>query len=179
MYRNVTKIAECLPDVCILHNQVQARNEHLYNARLSAHFPKFSDSLCSLMVWTITPCWILWTHFYCKNCLCGEIYGCHKGTRPLPGNPDLILGKEGWKSEQNHASSFVIYTTVTQRVFQRPVSLHYLKLAWSKMNTSESLCLKTYTMGGQETAQWLKTMTALPEALGLIPRNHIVAHNHL
>ena len=28
-------------------------------------------------------------------------------------------------------------------------------------------------------AQWLKALIALPEVLSLIPRNHMVAHNHL
>ena len=28
-------------------------------------------------------------------------------------------------------------------------------------------------------AQWLRALTALPEVLSSIPRNHMVAHNHL
>jgi hypothetical protein len=30
-----------------------------------------------------------------------------------------------------------------------------------------------------EMAQWLRALTALPEVLSSIPRNHMVAHNHL
>ena len=33
--------------------------------------------------------------------------------------------------------------------------------------------------GAGETAQWLRVLAALPEALSSIPSNHIVAHNHL
>jgi hypothetical protein len=29
------------------------------------------------------------------------------------------------------------------------------------------------------TAQWLRTLAALPEVLSSIPGNHMVAHNHL
>jgi hypothetical protein len=28
-------------------------------------------------------------------------------------------------------------------------------------------------------AQWLRTLTALPEVLSSVPSNHTVAHNHL
>jgi hypothetical protein len=34
-------------------------------------------------------------------------------------------------------------------------------------------------MGAREMAQWLRALTALPEALSSIPINHVVAHNHL
>jgi hypothetical protein len=30
-----------------------------------------------------------------------------------------------------------------------------------------------------EMAQWLRAPTALPEVLSSVPRNHMVAHNHL
>jgi hypothetical protein len=30
-----------------------------------------------------------------------------------------------------------------------------------------------------EMAQWLRTLTALPEVLSSVPSNHKVAHNHL
>ena len=33
--------------------------------------------------------------------------------------------------------------------------------------------------GPGEMAQWLKALAALPQVLSSIPRNHIVAHNHL
>jgi hypothetical protein len=32
---------------------------------------------------------------------------------------------------------------------------------------------------GWRHAQWLRAVTALPEVLGSIPSNHMVAHNHL
>jgi hypothetical protein len=31
----------------------------------------------------------------------------------------------------------------------------------------------------REMAQWLRVLTDLPEDLSSIPRNHMVAHNHL
>jgi hypothetical protein len=34
-------------------------------------------------------------------------------------------------------------------------------------------------MGDGEMAQWLRALTVLPEVLSSIPRNHMVAHNHL
>jgi hypothetical protein len=33
--------------------------------------------------------------------------------------------------------------------------------------------------GAGETAQWLKALAALPEDLGSIPSNYLLAHNHL
>jgi hypothetical protein len=39
--------------------------------------------------------------------------------------------------------------------------------------------LKKLYDGTREMAQQLKTLTALPEVLSSIPRNHMVAHNHL
>jgi hypothetical protein len=33
--------------------------------------------------------------------------------------------------------------------------------------------------GAGEMAQWLRALAALPEVLSSIPRNHMVAHNHL
>jgi hypothetical protein len=30
-----------------------------------------------------------------------------------------------------------------------------------------------------EIVQWLRALTVLPEVLSLIPRNHMVTHNHL
>jgi hypothetical protein len=30
-----------------------------------------------------------------------------------------------------------------------------------------------------EMAQWLRTLTALPEVLSSIPSNHMMSHNHL
>jgi hypothetical protein len=35
------------------------------------------------------------------------------------------------------------------------------------------------SLGVGEMAQWLRTLTVLPEVLSLIPSNYIVAHNHL
>jgi hypothetical protein len=32
---------------------------------------------------------------------------------------------------------------------------------------------------GEMMAQWLRALTALPEVLSSIPRNHVVAHSHL
>jgi hypothetical protein len=37
---------------------------------------------------------------------------------------------------------------------------------------------KTY-VGTGEIAHWLRALTALPEALSLIPSNYMVAYNHL
>jgi hypothetical protein len=34
-------------------------------------------------------------------------------------------------------------------------------------------------VGAGELTQWLRALTALSEILGSIPRNHMVAHNHL
>jgi hypothetical protein len=36
-----------------------------------------------------------------------------------------------------------------------------------------------FKAGAGEMAQWLKTLTALPEVLSSNPSNHMVAHNHL
>jgi hypothetical protein len=38
---------------------------------------------------------------------------------------------------------------------------------------------KILLKGAGEMAQWLRTLTALPEVLSSIPSNHMVAHNHL
>jgi hypothetical protein len=35
------------------------------------------------------------------------------------------------------------------------------------------------TLGAGEMAQWGRALTVLPEVLSSIPRNHMVAHNHL
>jgi hypothetical protein len=32
---------------------------------------------------------------------------------------------------------------------------------------------------GWKMAEWLRTLTALPEVMSSIPSNHMVAHNHL
>jgi hypothetical protein len=34
-------------------------------------------------------------------------------------------------------------------------------------------------MGAGEMAQWLRSLTTLPEVLSSIPSKHMVAHNHL
>jgi hypothetical protein len=34
------------------------------------------------------------------------------------------------------------------------------------------------SIGAEEMAQWLRALTALPEVLSSIPRNHMVAQNH-
>jgi hypothetical protein len=39
--------------------------------------------------------------------------------------------------------------------------------------------LKYPMVGAGEMAQQLRALTALPEVLSSIPRNHMVAHNHL
>jgi hypothetical protein len=39
--------------------------------------------------------------------------------------------------------------------------------------------LKSTMSGAGEMAQWLRALAALPEVLSSIPRNHMVAHNHL
>jgi hypothetical protein len=47
------------------------------------------------------------------------------------------------------------------------------------------LHLNTHTItiklvvGAREVAQWLRTLTVLPEVLSSNPSNHMVAHNHL
>ena len=38
---------------------------------------------------------------------------------------------------------------------------------------------KRPNLGAGEMAQWLRALTILPENLGSIPSNHMVAHNHL
>jgi len=38
---------------------------------------------------------------------------------------------------------------------------------------------KANAQGAGEMAQWLRTLTALPEVLSSIPSSHMVAHNHL
>jgi hypothetical protein len=42
-----------------------------------------------------------------------------------------------------------------------------------------STAFKIWTSGAGEMAQWLRALIALPEVLSSIPRNHVVAHNHL
>jgi hypothetical protein len=43
-----------------------------------------------------------------------------------------------------------------------------------------NVCLcKSCFVGAGEMAQQLRALTVLPEVLSSIPRNHIVAHNHL
>jgi hypothetical protein len=39
--------------------------------------------------------------------------------------------------------------------------------------------IKKFNYGSGEIAQQLRALTALPEVLSSIPRNHMVAHNHL
>jgi hypothetical protein len=39
--------------------------------------------------------------------------------------------------------------------------------------------LRTKLLGAGEMAQRLRALTALPEVLGSIPSNHMMAHNHL
>jgi hypothetical protein len=34
-------------------------------------------------------------------------------------------------------------------------------------------------IGAREMVQWLRALTAFPKVLSSIPRNHMVAHNHL
>jgi hypothetical protein len=36
-----------------------------------------------------------------------------------------------------------------------------------------------YLSAGEQMAQQLRALTALPEVLSSIPRNHLVTHNHL
>jgi hypothetical protein len=43
----------------------------------------------------------------------------------------------------------------------------------------ERKIIKILQFGAGEMAQWLRALTALPEVLGSIPSNHMVAHNHL
>ena len=38
---------------------------------------------------------------------------------------------------------------------------------------------KNLQRGAGEMAQWLRALAALPEVLGSIPSNHMVARNHL
>jgi len=38
---------------------------------------------------------------------------------------------------------------------------------------------KDYGGGAEETAQWLRALSTLPEVLSSIPSNHMVTHNHL
>ena len=45
--------------------------------------------------------------------------------------------------------------------------------------TKRNTVLKKQTNSAGEMAQWLKALTALLEVLSSIPRNHLVAHNHL
>jgi hypothetical protein len=46
-----------------------------------------------------------------------------------------------------------------------------------KQTEKESLTNELKAAG--EMAQWLRTLTALPEVLSSIPSSHMVAHNHL
>jgi hypothetical protein len=50
----------------------------------------------------------------------------------------------------------------------------------SKQNkTNKTKNKQTKQLGAGEMAQRLRALTALPEVLSSIPRNHMVAHNHL
>jgi hypothetical protein len=42
-----------------------------------------------------------------------------------------------------------------------------------------NLYIKIQISQAGEMAQWLRALTALPEILSLIPKIHMVAHNHL
>ena len=44
---------------------------------------------------------------------------------------------------------------------------------------NKAALLEEFKVGTGEMAQWLRALTALPEVLNSISRNHMVAHNHL
>jgi hypothetical protein len=51
---------------------------------------------------------------------------------------------------------------------------------WIKaLVTKPDTYVKARNLGAGEMTQWLKVLAALPEVLSLIPRNHMVVHNHL
>jgi hypothetical protein len=54
-------------------------------------------------------------------------------------------------------------------------------LQWMKEKNFYNIkrCLKLYSTGAGEMAQWLRAPTALPKVLSSNPSNHMVAHNHL
>lgn len=60
------------------------------------------------------------------------------------------------------------------------LSIELLDLLGLKSSSSTvSLVILRLSVGAGGMAHWFRALSALPEVLSSIPRNHMVAHNHL
>ena len=66
-----------------------------------------------------------------------------------------------------------------------PVTQVDADIKWEADDFSTLVCrtkleeVKNFKAEAGEMAQWLRALTAFPEDLSSIPRNHMVSHNHL
>jgi hypothetical protein len=84
----------------------------------------------------------------------------------------ILQRPEEKRSQQNifQLSGTVMYTFTSLYRDSK-----YIRFLFSEMPTAVIYIKK---LGAGEMAQWLRTLTALPEVLSSIPSNHLVSHIH-